>query len=417
MKAKTASNAILYGEAGQDFVDFVALTDDGDHLNFNSADELWSDASGKTPDIKPNGLASGGAVTEAVSGSNDVVDVAGLTCYLAGVLTTVVADADFAVTRGDATHLLLTLAAAGYTNCVASDIGKTVVGGTTTDSGILIAYNNTTRQWIIDQVDENDDFDDDDEAITITTGTGAGSMEGVAVAAPYKICSITVASNGALALVQGYQGTAFSTTRGAIGGPPFIATTSIEIGQVKYTSLTAAPVDADEIKQIVGTHCERFDSPTYDAVYARVESGALGYAGVLFRSALPLIHTGGVAKKVYAAYYTPAFSEIPNAADFVAPSTSYSVSSEQVYGGVVGSESQSLSAGSFAAKLENGVNDFILLMADDTLWFKFYPDRLVTGKYRLCQGKVGVVESYGAGASMSAAVTIAASEAAKRVYA
>jgi hypothetical protein len=66
------------------------------------------------------------------------------------------------------------MAAGGYTNCVASDIGKTVTDAPIGDTGTLIAYNNTTRQWVIDQTDAGDLFDDDDATVSIGTGTGAG---------------------------------------------------------------------------------------------------------------------------------------------------------------------------------------------------------------------------------------------------
>lgn len=74
---------------------------------------------------------------------------------------------------------VLSLAAGGYTNAVVTDIGKTVVGGTTTDSGELLHYNNTTRKWWIRMDDSGDLFDDNDEAITITSGTGAGAMSAI----------------------------------------------------------------------------------------------------------------------------------------------------------------------------------------------------------------------------------------------
>ena len=77
----------------------AALSDSGDHKKFTSGDGLWSGASGKEPDVKPDGLATGGEVSTADSGSNDVVDVAALTCYLAGVETSVAASADFSITR------------------------------------------------------------------------------------------------------------------------------------------------------------------------------------------------------------------------------------------------------------------------------------------------------------------------------
>lgn len=74
---------------------------------------------------------------------------------------------------------VLSLAAGGYTNAIITDIGKTVVGGTTTDTGELLHYNNTTRKWWIRMDDSGDLFDDNDEAITITSGTGAGTMSAI----------------------------------------------------------------------------------------------------------------------------------------------------------------------------------------------------------------------------------------------
>lgn len=74
----------------------------------------------------------------------------------------------------------LTLAAAGYTPAVAGDIGKTVTGGTTGDTGVLVSYNNTTRVWIVTAVDSGDLFDVA-EALTVGAGgTGAGTTVGAA---------------------------------------------------------------------------------------------------------------------------------------------------------------------------------------------------------------------------------------------
>ena len=94
-----ASNAKIQYESGQDQVAFVALTDQGDHKDFRSADPLWSNRAGYEPDVKPNGLATGGAITPAVSGTKEAVDVAAFTCYLAGVLTQAGADTDVLVVR------------------------------------------------------------------------------------------------------------------------------------------------------------------------------------------------------------------------------------------------------------------------------------------------------------------------------
>jgi len=95
----TAENGKLDFEAGQTSYAMAALTDSGDNTIFNSAVTIFSGANGKAPDIRPNGVITGGAIVPAVSGTNNLVDVAGLTCYLAGVNTTVAAGLDTAITR------------------------------------------------------------------------------------------------------------------------------------------------------------------------------------------------------------------------------------------------------------------------------------------------------------------------------
>ncbi|MBI9092799.1 MAG: hypothetical protein JEZ12_26585 [Desulfobacterium sp.] len=92
-----SDNAAVYREASQDQVAMVALTDDGDHTKFNSADDLWSGRAGYAPNVKSNGVATGGMITPGVV--NDTVSVAAMTCYLAGNLTTVAANAALAVVR------------------------------------------------------------------------------------------------------------------------------------------------------------------------------------------------------------------------------------------------------------------------------------------------------------------------------
>lgn len=404
-------NTAEYGkvefESGQTLVTYVALTDDGDQTKFNSAATIWSDKSGYSPSIRPNGLITGGAITPAATGTSNYVDTAAITCYLAGVATSVAASVDNDCPRPDTTYLVLTLAASGYTNCVASDIGKTVTGGTTGDTGTLIAYNNTTRQWVVDQTDSGDVFDDDDEALTIGSGTGAGDMSAVAAACTHQINSITVTSAGAIAVVQGQEGTSFSTTRGDIGGPPFIPTTSIEVGQVRYTASAAAAVASTEIFQVIGTHKEMYNYPLWSVRYGEVSNGALGYAGVDFLAALPAIHTGSLPKRVYAQYYTVSFTEANNASDFKPPEKTHSVSSTQVYNNVINSSSSSLGQGSFTCQLEDGLTDPIVQQKDSKLWFRFYPDRYKS-PYQLCQGKLGVGRSNPAGGNITSACTISA---------
>jgi len=216
-----------------------------------------------------------------------------------------------------------------------------------------------------------------------------------------KVISITVSSAGAIAAVAGTDGatTAFSETRGAAGGPPYIPTDSVEIGQVRVTSDTAAPITSAEIFQVVGTHTERADYPLYDVNY-------IG-GTVTFYSALPQIHTGDVAKAVHASYSAPIFAEVALASDFVPPETSHSVSSTQVYGSTLGSTSSSLGQGSFTARLQDGITDGLVTLKNETLFFRFYPDRY-DSPYRVDQGKLGIARTFPAGDSIQSACTISA---------
>jgi hypothetical protein len=340
----TAENAKIQYESGQDLVAFVALTDQGDHKDFRSADNFWSGRSGYVPDIKPNGLATGCAIIPAASATKEAVDVAAGTAYLAGVLTTITADTDVLVVRP---------AASPAASC-------------------------------------------------------------------YKKDSITINSGGSIAVVEGTAGSAFSTTRGAAGGPPFIPTTSIEIGQVWMTSASTAVIASTEIKQVIGTHCERYDYPSWTVKYFNASNGILGYAGIVFDAALPAIHDDsspwvGAAKKVYAQYYEPAFTDINRAVDFVPPETTHTVSSKQIYGLTLGASSSSLNQGSFTAYLTDGIKDGLLSFKGDNLFFKFFQNRDNSTPYLLQQGILGVSRTFPAGDQIQAACTISAEEEAVEV--
>lgn len=222
------------------------------------------------------------------------------------------------------------------------------------------------------------------------------------------ITSITVTSLEAVAAVPGTDHTAFSETRAANGGPPLIAATSIEIGQVRTTSVTSAAITAGEIFQTPGSHLERSDTPAIASVDY--------YAGtVTFVSPLPKIHTGPAAKKVCASYGTPIFADVPKGFDFVPPETSFSVSSTPYYGGTEGSTASSLGQGSFSAILDNGVSDPLLALAGANLWFKFWPDRASTANALACQGVLGVARTFPAGSSIQAKCTISSAAAAQVV--
>lgn len=325
----SAANAKLQYESGQTPFAMAALTDSGDHKLFSSAASLFSQKSGFTPDVRPNGIITGGVLIPAASAQVDKVDVSAITCYLAGVKTTVAAATNVLITRG------------------------------------------------------------------LTTNTNA-------------ITSITVTSAGAIAAVAGTASTAFSETRGAAGGPPYIPVGSIEIGQVRTTSITAAVIIADEVFQVVGTHSERFDFPTW------TENP---YTGKLtFAAALPLSHTGDVAKKVYAKVFDPVFVDVNLASAFVPPETSHSSSSTQVYGSTVGSSSSTLNQGSFSALLTDGVSDALVGLKNQTLFFKFFPDRNKT-PFLLCYGKLGLTRQFPADNNIVGAFTISAPESASEVVA
>lgn len=222
----------------------------------------------------------------------------------------------------------------------------------------------------------------------------------------HNITSITINSSGSIAAVSGTDGTAFSETRGAAGGPPLIAVDSVEIGQVRTTSVTAAKVTSAEIFTVVGTHTERADYPLFDINYSA--------GSVTFLAALPEIHTGTLPKRVYASFAAPIFSDVQLASDFVPPETTHSVTSTQVYGTTLGSTAATLNQGSFTAYLQDGVADGLVQLKNQDLWFKFYPDRYKS-PYLLTQGKLGVSRTFPAGDNIQAACTISATERATEV--
>ena len=316
-RTNSASNALLEVETDQKHYPMAALTNSGDNKTFTSGAAIISEALGD-PKVLPNGLDTGGEVTPGTG--NDAIDVAALTCYLAGIKTVVSASAGETVTRAPSdTHL---------------------------------------------------------------------------------ISSITVNSAGAIAVVAGTESTAFSETRGAAGGPPYIPVGSIEIAQVRLSSGTAAPVTTDEIFSAPGTHLERADRPVWDEV---MEEGK-----VKFATALPLIHTGDLPKGVYAELYEPLFTEVPLSKDFKSAENTYGSNSDQVYRKIaVSSTSITLGQGSFTSYLKDGITDTIAKLKGKVLWFRFYPDADKTA-HKLILGTLGMDPSYPAQDNISGAFTITA---------
>jgi hypothetical protein len=235
------------------------------------------------------------------------------------------------------------------------------------------------------------------------------------------ICSITVTSVGAIVVVAGIGHTAFSNTRGADGGPPWIPTTSIEIAQVMLSANADAAIATDDIYQVPGTHREMALFPTWEEERIRITNGAIGYAGPTFASALELIHSDDaglttVTKKVYASYYTPIFAQIPKASGFKRPANSHSVSSTEYYGGAKATRGTSIGQGSFTV-LTDTLNEGVLAYEGDDLWFRFKNDRMLTLPCVYTQGVLGVAETFQVDGGIEVACTISAEVAGERVLA
>lgn len=216
----------------------------------------------------------------------------------------------------------------------------------------------------------------------------------------HSITSITITSAGAIAAVAGTDNTAFSETRAATGGPPLIPVDSIELAQVRTTSVTAAAVVASEILSVIGTHREAYNYPGWTE---QPESGK-----VTLNAALPAIHTGPITKKVYATWAVPVFLAIEKAADFQPPETSYSVTSTQIYRNLtIGASSSTLNQGQFTAYLDDAVLGNLVTNKGEELWFKFFPDR-TQDQHILCNGRLGITRSFPASDNISVACTISA---------
>jgi hypothetical protein len=99
----------------------VALSDNGDQTLFVSADELWSNKGGFTPDVKPDGIISGFAITpDALA---DKIDIAAGTLYQAGVKQTVSATDAEAIARPTLDYIK-------YSICIDDSQAIEVVAGT-----------------------------------------------------------------------------------------------------------------------------------------------------------------------------------------------------------------------------------------------------------------------------------------------
>lgn len=220
------------------------------------------------------------------------------------------------------------------------------------------------------------------------------------------INSIVCDGAGAVSALAGTESTSFSESRGAAGGPPLIPVGSIEIGQVRLSSGTSAPVTEGEIFQLVNRHMESavFPIATVDSISGSVQ----------FSSALPKIHEGDIPKGVFASFATPEFIEAFDAYDFVPSEVGYSSSSKQTYTRVKNTRSQSLNNATFNVDLTDGISDTIAGVQGQNLYFRFYPDK-TRPQHFIEQGVLSIARTYPAGGEVVAACTINVDEKGKEV--
>lgn len=138
----TLTNAGVYYESGQSQQAFAAMTDAGAHTVYTLTSKPWSQVSGYEYSVRPYGLATGGTITPAASTSNNLVDVAALTAYMAAAtgasattgLLTVNATTDVTCTRGSASN-----------TCIVNSVTVTTAGAIAVVSGTATTAFSETR--------------------------------------------------------------------------------------------------------------------------------------------------------------------------------------------------------------------------------------------------------------------------------
>jgi len=213
-------------------------------------------------------------------------------------------------------------------------------------------------------------------ATKLAATTDLACTRGASAATAYIINSI-VHNGTAYSVIVGTGSTSFDLSggRGGVGQPPYIPVGEIEVGQVRFTSDTDAPVLASEIKQISGDSREGYNTPTGEIEYARVEDGVLGYAGYTFKSALPTIHTGDTTKAVYMTGWEENFVTWSGARNFVPQYLEPTSSTEVFYEDITRtSDSSSLTNGTFEWGYVDAVIDPEWKAMGGKVWFKYYQE-------------------------------------------
>jgi len=181
---------------------------------------------------------------------------------------------------------------------------------------------------------------------------------------PFITHSITINSAGAIVVVAGTEGAAFSSVRGAVGAAPFIPVGSIEIGLVNLTAIATAPITSDEIV----FSPEWSHTPSYKL---------LPYtASVEFMTALATIHTGNVTRSVYVKYSKPILVDISAPLSKIKPvKLPQKIASQLFFSGtrskVVEGE---LSEGSFEYEVPAGIGHVLNRIDNSTRLITIMPD-------------------------------------------
>ena len=220
---------------------------------------------------------------------------------------------------------------------------------------------------------------------------------------PCIITSVVIDATGVVNVNQGLKGAALSTTRGAAGGPPILAAEEIELGQVKYTSETSAPVAAAEIFQLVGVHRERFDFPGWETYTLPSRDGTIAGGTMQFVASLGDTHVAS-PKHVYGYYSEPGLTRLNPISNFSPPARVHSITSIPIYGGAIAIWSTSMTQGSFSVYLISGISGWVFGLQDTIATITFCPDQY--GACLTAQGMCSVKASFPAGSLPVATVTM-----------
>ena len=207
-------------------------------------------------------------------------------------------------------------------------------------------------------------------------------------AASMKNCSsVMINASGIASVVGGTDGSAFSDTRGAAGGPPYVPAGQVELATVRLDSDTAAPLTTDEI----------FFAPEFTHAPAY---RLLPYSASLeFASPLPLIHTGGLAKAVWITRYEPSLTQL-DVVTVRPPAASFEI--DRATGTI---DRAKLNSGSIVISLSGIQTDLARRIDGGVRLFEFMPDSTQTRK-EFFYAAVEIVADYSPQGLMTGAATL-----------